>query len=1052
MRKIAVVIATTLGRPKLLERSLASVRRQTRVADYVVLACDASAHDIAAFRANYSKTENAGMLHIVVNQRRRGLSANLNTAFDHMTQLCPATTIVSLLDDDDFWSDTYLACVENQFDAGAQFVAAPYTYLGEDDALDTPRRPPASIDLDMFLVGNPGISNSTMSIEFSVLSAIGGWNAALQSCTDRDACLRLCEASAIYAVADGAIAHIDRRHGGGRLTDKGGEAKFNGLEVFYRQWRHAMSRTVYDASRRRAFKLFDFDPGVAVLEQPDCHSDPGSNHLVIATISIDPKLLHRLLWSLERFASPDFQVTVLVLRNNPNAMWEHPETEHLELRYYSPPKVTDILKIAEARNIIQEKTKSYLQTRQKPAPVWFLDEDFTVDDTAISKIKQVMSRIEPDMDAVLGQYEGDSPNAALSGLLYELLDLKANIQWLKQLPADKQLPDRSAENEVWMAAHPDTYHYALSLDSKPRAHHVAWLEPEHSTETAQEAYGRLLNILSHLTTGNSIFRQLRPLGDMQKLELKGPSLHRGGTILILNPAMLDVPFPVINGPNGPLRRSDMMWALLAKEDYGFTIHKSNISTQHRRKEGTISELSVEKTLDELIGSCVFNSLKRSLEEQQEHRFAEFLKERADRTLVMLARYFSDIDAALDALDGLGISKVAQLTARLRSLLTDTFKQELLNEVSKLTQPDMALHLKSQFDQNRQIARSTMNTCQLIRDKSKMTVSTHFDDRIQLLSLGDLTLGKRPLIRIHSSCQFSEVFGAKDCDCASQLDAALAQIEDYGCGAVLYIQQEGRGHGLQNKINIVRNMQQTDLTTYEACENLGLAHDVRCYQQAKTLLAGLGVRRFYLLTNNPAKADDFQQPAFDVIPKALRGTMSIQNRAYLASKYRFRHRDLFVSAELLNDKFHDDTDPVCVDSTNGPWGELSNFSRYPVFEDSVIWPTSEHLYQAQKFASATLREEIRCAPTPHHAKEIAHHHTTDILRDWNDAKLTVMYSTVKRKLNQNPDVKEVLLTTGRREIVEISKDDMFWGRAATGAGHNYFGKVLMLIRADMMPEV
>ncbi len=150
-----------------------------------------------------------------------------------------------------------------------------------------------------------------------------------------------------------------------------------------------------------------------------------------------------------------------------------------------------------------------------------------------------------------------------------------------------------------------------------------------------------------------------------------------------------------------------------------------------------------------------------------------------------------------------------------------------------------------------------------------------------------------------------------------------------------------------------------------------------------ILKSLGFSAVRLLTNNPAKADDFQLPAFDVTPKALRGNMSIQNRAYLASKYQFRHRDLFVSAELLNDKSHDDADPVCVDSTNGPWGELSNFSRYPVFEDGVIWPTSEHLYQAQKFASATLREEIRRAPTPHRAKELAHRHTSDILRDWND---------------------------------------------------------------------
>lgn len=689
MRKISVVIPTTLQRPRLLDRALGSVAKQERPADYVVVTCDATDEEASAARAASHWPALAGDVHIVTNQQIQGLSTNLNSAFEYIAAFCSGSTIVSLLDDDDFWSENYLASVEKQFDAGADFVAAPFEYLGKDHR----QEPPGILEPDQFLIGNPGISNSTMSIELALLQKIGGWTAGLQSCTDRDACLRLCKAGASYAVVDDAKVHIDRGHGSPRLTDRGGAAKFDGLEFFYEQWRHAMTSDVYRASRSRALRLFDYDPGFAM--SPLKKNGPQvQDRLVIATISICSKLLNRLLLSLDTHASPIFRVTVLVLRNNAHAEWDDAATRNLEVRFYTPLTNEAVLKIAEARNYLQEKVRDYLRTRHEKPPVWFLDDDFTVDEAAMGKIAQAMSDPDLEADAILGQYVGDSPNAALSGLLYELQDLKANLEWLEHLPRREPLPNRSRENSTWMSGYPHTYYYALSLNSKPQ--HVAWLEPEHDRETVQEARDRLMDSLPGLATGNSIFRRLRAFGDRVKLALGEETVHRGGTIIIFNPAMLEVPFPVMSGPNGSLRRSDMMWALLATRRHGYTIRKSNIATLHRRQEAETRELSVEKSQDEVIGSCVFNSLLRAFGGPECEGFADAMRERVEITQAILVQYFDDIDRALDELDGFNNVAVSQLTSDLRDVIDKAFKNRLMEELNCLTQPDRTSQIELEF--------------------------------------------------------------------------------------------------------------------------------------------------------------------------------------------------------------------------------------------------------------------------------------------------------------------------------------------------------------------
>jgi GTP cyclohydrolase II len=120
-----------------------------------------------------------------------------------------------------------------------------------------------------------------------------------------------------------------------------------------------------------------------------------------------------------------------------------------------------------------------------------------------------------------------------------------------------------------------------------------------------------------------------------------------------------------------------------------------------------------------------------------------------------------------------------------------------------------------------------------------------------LVFGDVTSREDVLVRVHSECMTSEVFGSLKCDCKEQLDAAMAAVARAGAGAVLYLRQEGRGIGLANKIRAYA-LQSRGHDTVDANRLLGLPDDARRYDVARDMLAHLGVTSVRLMTNNPAK--------------------------------------------------------------------------------------------------------------------------------------------------------------------------------------------------------
>lgn len=149
--------------------------------------------------------------------------------------------------------------------------------------------------------------------------------------------------------------------------------------------------------------------------------------------------------------------------------------------------------------------------------------------------------------------------------------------------------------------------------------------------------------------------------------------------------------------------------------------------------------------------------------------------------------------------------------------------------------------------------------------------------------GDWDKNEPVMVRVHSSCLTGDIFGSCRCDCGEQLHSAMQMVEKEGKGVIVYMNQEGRGIGLLNKLKAYK-LQEEGLDTVEANEKLGFQGDHRDYGVGAQILHDLGVEKIKLITNNPTKRVGLMGYGLEIVENIpIEVDPNVHNKKYLETK-------------------------------------------------------------------------------------------------------------------------------------------------------------------------
>ncbi|MEQ9499110.1 MAG: glycosyltransferase [Deltaproteobacteria bacterium] len=317
--------------------------------------------------------------------------------------------------------------------------------------------------------------------------------------------------------------------------------------------------------------------------------------------------------------------------------------------------------IATARTILQRYLGAVLAA-DAGSFGWLLDDDMRVDGRARAYLPWLPTFREQGTDVLIGAYEGASPNPPLNGLRVHLVDLIHNIHWLRNLPGQVILPDRSEENNRLRARFPD-YYYDLSRKHTGHLEMPHWLEPAACGETVREAYARLMNGAIGLLNGAPLTRPLIATAPADPLAAARESVNRGGCTWILNHrALTETPNTITTIQGREARRSDMIWAIVNRHYRRLRIQAVSFPIHHIGRVNVSPTFDMFKVQAEIVGSTLYAGLTEFLRTRPRHRLdfshselgevCSLVDRHLDRRWRLLEQSFHRIAGLREALRGL----------------------------------------------------------------------------------------------------------------------------------------------------------------------------------------------------------------------------------------------------------------------------------------------------------------------------------------------------------------------------------------------------------------